>query len=128
MTIRAEHAQTPSATRQLRTVAVVSQHPHQHVFETVLGAVEHDVVVVGTIGHAYSLIKDVAPDLVIVCLESDDWDGCQVLSMLALDSATSRIPVRTYVSALVEYSGDNAAAEALVNEAVPELIELIAGR
>lgn len=34
----------------------------------------------------------------IVCLSTDDADGCQVLSMLALDNDTARIPVLTFVT------------------------------
>ena len=94
-----ESVRTLPTTRPLQTVAVVSRHPHQHVLETVLGAVDHDIVFVESIAHAYSQIKRVTPDLVIVCLSSDDLDGCRVLSMLRLESETSRIPVVTYMTA-----------------------------
>jgi PleD family two-component response regulator len=80
-----------------RTVAVVSANPDQHVIETVLGAVDHDVVLVEPTAHAYSHIKHIRPDLVIVCMGSDDSEGCQLLSMLTLDRETSRIPVVTHV-------------------------------
>jgi PleD family two-component response regulator len=80
-----------------RTVAVVSANPDQHVIETVLGAVDHDVVLVEPTAHAYSHIKHIRPDLVIVCMGSDDSEGCQLLSMLTLDRETSRIPVVTHM-------------------------------
>jgi PleD family two-component response regulator len=80
-------------TARLRTVAVVSGHPDGHEVEVVLGAVDHDVVLVEATAHAYSRIKHIRPDLVILYLAGDDTEGCQLLSMLALDRETSRIPV-----------------------------------
>ena len=80
-----------------RTVAVVSCHPDKHVIEAVLGAVDHDVVLVEPTANAYSHIKHIHPDLVIVCMASDDTQGCLLLSMLTLDRETSRIPVVTHV-------------------------------
>lgn len=82
-----------------RTVAVVSGHPDQHVIEAVLGTVDHDVVLVEQTAHAYSHIKHIRPDLVILCMASDDTQGCLLLSMLTLDRETSRIPVVTHVIA-----------------------------
>jgi CheY-like chemotaxis protein len=52
-----------------------------------------DVVFIESLVHAYSLIKRVAPELVIVCLEMNDPESFQVLSMLKLDSRTREIPV-----------------------------------
>ena len=80
-----------------RTVAVVSTQPEQHVIEAVLGAVHHDVVLVEPTANAYSHIKHIRPDLVIVCMTSDDSAGCLLLSMLTLDHETSRIPVVTHM-------------------------------
>jgi hypothetical protein len=91
-------SQTTLAARHARTIAVVSTNPVQHVLETVLSASNHDIVLVESFAHAYSNIKRVAPDLIVLCLSSDDPDGCLVLSMLALDRQTSQIPVVTYVS------------------------------
>ncbi len=89
-----------------RTVAVVSSQPDQHVIEAVLGAVEHDVVLVEPTAHAYAHIKHIRPDLVILLLASDDYEACQLLSMLRLDRETSRIPVVTHVFANDEASAD----------------------
>ncbi len=83
------------STPPLRTVAFVSRYPEARVFETILDAVDHDVVFLEPTANAYAHIKRAAPDLVVVCLSSDDIDGCRLLSMLALDSETSRIPVQT---------------------------------
>jgi CheY-like chemotaxis protein len=99
MTTQIDRVDTLPRKPTLRTVAVVSRHPHEHAFETVLRAVDHDVVFVESIANAYSHIKRMSPDLVVMCLSADDQDGCQVLSMLKLDAETSRIPILTYATA-----------------------------
>jgi CheY-like chemotaxis protein len=80
----------------LRTVVVVSEEPHEHVVDSLGYAADYDVVFVESTAHAYSRIKHVAPQLVIVCLSTDDMNSFQVLSMLKLDRETSRIPVVTF--------------------------------
>src|SRR5437016_6271757 len=72
------------------------------VLETVLDAGRYDVVFVESSQHAYSQIKRVQPNLVILCVCIDDADGFQVLSMLKLDEETRTIPVLTYTT---EYEG-----------------------
>ena len=84
-------------TRQVRSIAFVGRCSEQLLADTVLEAVNHHIVFLEPPAQAYSHIKRAAPDLVIVCLASDDMDGCQVLSMLALDSETARIPVLTFM-------------------------------
>jgi PleD family two-component response regulator len=69
------------------------------VLEPVLEAGNYDVVFVEASSHAYSQIKRVQPDLVILCIAMDDADGLNVLSMLKLDAETRDIPVVTYTSA-----------------------------
>jgi CheY-like chemotaxis protein len=71
--------------------------------ETVLEAGHYDIVFVESNEHAYSQIKRVQPDLVILCVRIDDIDGFQVLSMLKLDEGTREIPVLTYTT---EYERD----------------------
>lgn len=66
--------------------------------ETALDAGHYDVVFVESSRHAYSQIKRVQPNLVILCLNVDDMDGFQVLSMLKLDGDTRSIPVLTYTT------------------------------
>jgi len=66
--------------------------------ETALDAGHYDVVFVENSRHAYSQIKRVQPNLVILCLHVDDLDGFQVLSMLKLDEETRSIPVLTYTT------------------------------
>jgi PleD family two-component response regulator len=73
------------------------------LLETVLDAGNYDVVFVESNEHAYSQIKRVQPNLVILCLRIDDVVGFQVLSMLKLDGDTRGIPVLTYTT---EYDGE----------------------
>jgi CheY-like chemotaxis protein len=68
------------------------------LLETVLDAGHYDIVFVEATAHAYSQIKKVQPNLVILCVHLDDVDGCQVLSMLKLDDETRGIPVLTYAT------------------------------
>jgi CheY-like chemotaxis protein len=65
------------------------------LFETMLGAGRYDVVIVESSAHAYSQIKRVHPNLVVLCLHMDRAEGFQVLSMLQLDDETKAIPVLT---------------------------------
>jgi CheY-like chemotaxis protein len=107
--------------RRLRTVAIVSAHPHPQVLETVLESSEHDVVFIESIAHAYSQIKRVTPDLIVVCLSGNDADqGCQVLSMLTLDRETSSIPVVTCMTpASAGYAGEPAESHDAFGRLVP---------
>jgi CheY-like chemotaxis protein len=68
------------------------------MLEAVLDAGRYDVVFVESSEHAYSQIKRVQPNLVVLCVRIDDADGFQVLSMLKLDLETRSIPVLTYTS------------------------------
>jgi CheY-like chemotaxis protein len=72
--------------------------------ETALDAGHYDVVFVESSDHAYSQIKSVQPNLVILCLRIEDTKGFRVLSMLKLDPETREIPVLTYTT---EYEGQD---------------------
>jgi len=85
------------------------------LLETVLAAGHYDVVFVESSEHAYSHIKRVQPNLVILCMSLEDGDGFQVLSMLKLDNETRRIPVLTYAT---EFEGQE------VEEEFPETSEM----
>src|SRR3954467_370590 len=76
--------------------------------DTVLDAGHYDVVFVESSEHAYSQIKRVQPNLVILCVRIDDPDGFQVLSMLKLDDETRAIPVLTYTT---EYDAEESTEE-----------------
>jgi CheY-like chemotaxis protein len=78
-----------------QVVVVSKQSQLNGLLETVLDAGQYDVVFVESTEHAYSHIKRLTPHLIIVCLDIDDLDGFQVLSMLKLDSETRNIPVVT---------------------------------
>ena len=88
---------TPMAgTSAPQQVVVVSKQSRINgILETVLDAGQYDVVFVESTEHAYSHIKRLSPNLIIVCLDIDDLDGFQVLSMLKLDNETKGIPVVT---------------------------------
>jgi CheY-like chemotaxis protein len=78
-----------------QVVVVSKQSQLNGLLETVLDAGQYDVVFVESTEHAYSHIKRLTPHLIIVCLDIDDLDGFQVLSMLKLDNETRGIPVVT---------------------------------
>jgi len=78
-----------------QVVVVSKQSQLNRLLETVLDAGQYDVVFVESTEHAYSHIKRLTPHLIIVCLDIDDLDGFQVLSMLKLDDDTKAIPVLT---------------------------------
>jgi CheY-like chemotaxis protein len=68
------------------------------VVESVLEAGHYDIVFVESNAHAYSQIKRVRPNLVILSIRIDDADAFQVLSMLKLDPETRDIPLLTYTT------------------------------
>ena len=78
-----------------QVVVVSKQSQLNGLLETVLDAGHYDVVFVESTEHAYSHIKRLTPHLIIVCLDVDDLDGFQVLSMLKLDEETKGIPLVT---------------------------------
>jgi len=88
-----------AATTTAQRVVIVNGSPEMlEMLETVLDAGHYDVVFVESSQHAYSQIKRVQPNLVILCVRTDDADGFQVLTMLKLDEETSAIPVVTYTT------------------------------
>ena|SRR6266498_1665898 len=86
------------------------------LLETVLDAGHYDVVFVEPSARAYSQIKRVQPNLVILCVNIDDLDGIQVLSMLNLDADTRDIPVLTYTTNNEGEEPDEEIAEPAENE------------
>ena len=81
------------------------------MLETVLDAGRYDVVFVESSEHAYSQIKRVQPNLVVLCVRMDEGDGFQVLSMLKLDDETRAIPVLTYTCEGRDEDAEDAYAE-----------------
>jgi len=93
------------------------------LLESVLEAGHYDIVFVESSAHAYSQIKRVKPNLVILCVRIEDLDGFQVLSMLKLDEETRGIPVLTYTT---EYEGQESEEEAADEEERSETAILVA--
>jgi PleD family two-component response regulator len=94
-------------------VVIVNGSPEiLELIETALDAGRYDIVFVESTEHAYSQIKRVQPNLVILCVRIEDMDGFQVLSMLKLDEETRGIPVLTYTN---EHEGHDA------DEEIPDL-------
>jgi PleD family two-component response regulator len=100
------HPATATATQKV--VIVNGSSEILELLETVLDAGHYDIVFVESNAHAYSQIKRVRPDLVILCMRFDETDGFHVLSMLKLDAETAIIPVLTYTT---EYEGQPAEEE-----------------
>ena len=74
------------------------------MLETVLDAGRYDMVFVESSDRAYSQIKKVVPNLVILCTKIEELDGFQLLTMLKLDTETKDIPILTYTT---EYEGQD---------------------
>src|SRR5215210_6698473 len=74
------------------------------MLETVLDAGRYDMVFVESGEHAYSQIKRVLPNLVILCTRIEHLEGFHLLTMLKLDADTKDIPVLTYTT---EYEGQD---------------------
>jgi CheY-like chemotaxis protein len=92
-----EHATRRRPTSQPQRVVVVNGNPDLlEMLEAVLDAGRYDMTFAEASGHAYSSIRQVQPDLVILCMDLDEPAGFQLLSMLKLDPDTRRIPVVTY--------------------------------
>ena len=68
------------------------------MLETVLDSGRYDMVFVEPGDRAYSQIKKVLPNLVILCTRIERLDGFQILTMLKLDPDTCDIPVLTYTT------------------------------
>lgn len=65
------------------------------MLEGVLDAGRYDMVFVESSDHAYSQIRKVLPNLVIVCADTNQPGAFQLLTMLKLDLDTRDIPVLT---------------------------------
>ena len=68
------------------------------MLEAVLDAGRYDMVFVESSDHAYSQIRKVLPNLVIVCADIERAEPFQLLTMLKLDANTRDIPVLTYTT------------------------------
>ena len=118
---------TTIATRTQKVVIVNGSSEMLELLDTVLDAGHYDVVFVESNEHAYSQIKRVQPNLVILCVRIDDVHGFQVLSMLKLDEDTREIPVLTYTTEYEGHESENGEAfepmedEIFAPKAVPRM-------
>lgn len=78
------------------------------MLETVLDAGRYDMVLVESSDHAYSQIRKVLPNLVILCVRIEHLEGFQLLTMLKLDPKTRDIPVLAYTTECEEQDFDTA--------------------
>jgi PleD family two-component response regulator len=113
-TPRVDDVEAADATQKV--VIVNGSTEMLELLETVLDAGHYDVVFVESSEHAYSQIKRVQPNLVILCVRIEDMDGFQVLSMLKLDDQTRDIPVLTYASEYDGHDSNEEVAEPSENE------------
>ena len=82
----------------LLTVAIVGTQLDPDALAARLPVHHCQLVIIESTNHAYSTIKQVAPHLIVLCIDFDDTIGLQVLSMLKADRDTATIPILTYVA------------------------------
>lgn len=92
------------ATQVQKVVVVNGNTEVLGMLETVLDAGRYDMVFVESGDRAYTQIKKVLPNLVILCTRIEELDGFQLLTMLKLDEETKNIPILTYTT---EYEGQD---------------------
>jgi len=107
----------PAQTGAQKVVIVNGSADVMDLVGSVLDAGHYDVIFVESSEHAYSQVKRVQPNLVILCVRIEDVNAFQVLSMLKLDEETREIPVLTYTT---EYEGQ----EVEEQESEPSGVEL----
>jgi CheY-like chemotaxis protein len=84
---------------QVQKVVVVNGNAELlGMLESVLDAGRYDMVFVEPGDRAYSRIKQIEPNLVILCTRIDEPIGFQLLTMLKLDPDTRHLPVLTYTT------------------------------
>ena len=93
-----------AATQAQKVVVVNGNTEVLGMLETVLDAGRYDMVFVESSDRAYTQIKKVVPNLVILCTRIEELDGFQLLTMLKLDQETKDIPILTYTT---EYEGQD---------------------
>jgi PleD family two-component response regulator len=79
----------------IRTMMVVGRRPDERILQAVTDAGGYDIVMVEPTASAYSRIKRLTPHVVVLAMEFDDVEACNLLSMLKLDRETAQIPLFT---------------------------------
>ena len=110
--IDAPRRDEPGAATPAQRVVIVNGNPEVlELFETMLEAGHYSVVFVESSEHAYSQIRRVLPNLVILCVRIDQAESLQVLSMLKLDPLTRDIPTLTFAAERARPASDDDLAE-----------------
>ena len=109
------HTNRVSDTPVQKVVVVNGNTEVLGMLESVLDAGRYDMVFVEPGDRAYSQIRKVLPNLVILCTRIEELDGFQLLTMLKLDPDTSDIPVLTYTT---EHEGQD--FDAVVNSSLAD--------
>lgn len=92
-------------TKGLQKVAVINGSSEVlELLEVVLDAGHYDVIFMDSNEHAYSQVRRLQPQMVVLCMQIEDVEAFHVLSMLKMDDDTKRIPVLTYTT---EYEGQD---------------------
>ena len=105
MANRKDSTMARPGTKSLQKVAVINgSNEVLELLEAVLDAGHYDIVFIESNEHAYSQVKRLQPQLVILCVHIEDVDAFHVLSMLKMDDETRRIPILTYTT---EYEGQD---------------------
>lgn len=120
MSIAQHAAHRFAATVPQKVVVVNGTSDVLELFETVLEAGRYDMVFVEASANAYSRIKSVQPNLIILCMRFDDADVFSLLSMLKLDEETRRIPIVTYAMEF-DTPGDSGEVDEAEDEDFPSL-------
>jgi hypothetical protein len=80
----------------LKVVAVSDDSLRSELLDAlVVDDSDFHVFVVESLPHAYSRIRQIKPDLVVVYMGHDDLNACRLLSMLKIDRTLRGIPVVT---------------------------------
>jgi PleD family two-component response regulator len=96
---------TRTTTATIQKVVVVNGNTDiLGMLETILDAGRYDMVFVESSERAYSQVRKVLPNLVILCARIEDTACFQLLTMLKLDPESRQIPVLTYTT---EYEGQD---------------------
>ena len=101
----------PIATPVQKVVVVNGNTAVLETLEAALDAGRYDMVFVESDERAYSQIKKVAPNLVILCARIEQPQGFQLLTMLKLDPETRSIPVLTFTTEHEGQDLDTAASQ-----------------
>ncbi|MFB3852899.1 MAG: hypothetical protein ACE148_03650 [Vicinamibacterales bacterium] len=95
----------PRPDAALRKVVIVNGSADTiELVENLLDSGRYEIVFVSPDSHPYAQIRQLQPNLVVLCLRIEDVAGFQILSMLKLDEETRLIPVLTYTT---EYEGQD---------------------